>query len=161
MFLSEKIHLNLRCLRCTKDPTWYSQRARSILLFKWVPSLAPSPWTDLNLFILTNQWSPRILPDVGDLRQLRLCWLRLPWLRLLVSTSPIPLQRAKRMKKQVRFWTQQFPLPTVWRNPRRGVWDKHQVLPQAHHLDAGGTPVEVNEHHLPVLKFFKPNQTYS
>jgi len=56
-------------------------------------------------------------------------------------TSPAPLQRAQRMKKRVRFSPQQpSPLP-VRRNPRREVRDKHRVLHQLHHLDAGGTPV--------------------
>ena len=59
----------------------------------------------------------------------------------LAPTSLAPLQRAQRMKKRVRFSPQQpSPLP-VRRNPRREVRDKHRVLHQLHHLDAGGTPV--------------------
>ena len=71
----------------------------------------------------------------------------------LTTTSPIPLQRAKRMKNKVRFSTQHSTPLLVRRNPQSEVQNKHRFIHQAHHLNAGGTPVEIYEYRLPVRKF--------
>ena len=120
MCSSGKIHLSPRYLRCTESDSVSVDRLKPVLSdHPLVPQLPPRRGRPpLAPSLLAPALSPPLAP-----------------------TSPAPLQRAQGMKKRVRFSPQQpSPLP-VRRNPRREVRDKHRVLHQLHHLDAGGTPV--------------------